>query len=387
MNHTADFPYVQKRAVLEALGHHPFRPPWWLRGRHGQTAFAPLFRRLPPVDRHIERLTTPDGDFLNVHLHGGSTGKPLVVMLHGLEGSAHSHYIIGLHHAFARLDWSSAVMEFRSCGPEMNRARRLYHSGETSDLDLVVRHFLSRGFEELYLVGFSLGGNVLAKWLGELGPEAPIGVPDIQSPFDIAAIVWNKEDLFPSLIEAPEAVEGLVHKCFRLLTDFLQTFRREIGEVNFCHCPYAWAPPELGCWLSEDEAGSMNVGMFERFCLPTLNALSDTFGGLFMHCCATADHQYGSFGKIRNLRGLNRVFQKPGAKPAIDAFSGRTVLVQAWMDEAALNALLEMAHPDTRFLFNLSVEKPEQAVPLVERLRKRCPRQAANAPREKAVAG
>ena len=221
----------------------------------------------------------------------------------------------------------------------------------------------------------------------ELGPEAPIGVPDIQSPFDIAAIVWNKEDLFPSLIEAPEAVEGLVHKCFRLLTDFLQTFRREIGEVNFCHCPYAWAPPELGCWLSEDEAGSMNVGMFERFCLPTLNALSDTFGGLFMHCCATADHQYGSFGKIRNLRGLNRVFQKPGAKPAIDAFSGRTVLVQAWMDEAALNALLEMAHPDTRFLFNLSVEKPEQAVPLVERLRKRCPRQAANAPREKAVAG
>lgn len=190
MNHTADFPYVQKRAVLEALGHHPFRPPWWLRGRHGQTAFAPLFRRLPPVDRHIERLTTPDGDFLNVHLHGGSTGKPLVVMLHGLEGSAHSHYIIGLHHAFARLDWSSAVMEFRSCGPEMNRARRLYHSGETSDLDLVVRHFLSRGFEELYLVGFSLGGNVLAKWLGELGPEAPAQVRAaavVSVPFDLAA--------------------------------------------------------------------------------------------------------------------------------------------------------------------------------------------------------
>lgn len=221
----------------------------------------------------------------------------------------------------------------------------------------------------------------------ELGPEAPISVPDIQSPFDIAAIIWNKEDLFPSLIEAPEAVHRLVDKCHGLLTDFLQIYRQEIGEVNFCHCPYAWAPPELGCWLSEDEAGSMNTTMFEAFCLPTLNALSDTFGGLFMHCCATADHQYGSFLKIRNLRGLNRVFQKPGPKPAIDTFSEHTVLMQAWMDEATMNAMLDMAHPDTRFLFNLPSGKPEEVAPIFDRMRKRCPRKAANAPQESVLVG
>jgi hypothetical protein len=219
----------------------------------------------------------------------------------------------------------------------------------------------------------------------ELGPEAPIGVPDIQSPFDIAAIIWNKEDLFPSMIEAPEAVHRLVDKCHRLLTSFLKTFQREIGEVNFCHCPYAWAPPELGCWLSEDEAGSMNTAMFEAFCLPTLNALSDTFGGLFMHCCATADHQYEGFRKIRNLRGLNRVFQKPGPRPAIDTFSGHTVFMQAWMDETTMNAMLDMAHPDTRFLFNLPGGKLEEAVPLLERMRTRCPSDAKTAPVEGAL--
>lgn len=152
----------------------------------------------------------------------------------------------------------------------------------------------------------------------ELGPDAPIGVPDIQSPFDIAAMIWNKEDLFPSMIEAPEAVHRLVDQCHRLLTDFLQTFQREIGEVNFCHYPYAWAPPELGCWLSEDEAGSMNAAMFDAFCLPTM--------------------------------------------------------------EAAMNALLDMARPDTRFLFNLPDGKPEEVAPLFARLKNRCPQHKRNTP-------
>ncbi|MCC6445271.1 MAG: hypothetical protein IT210_17650 [Armatimonadetes bacterium] len=130
-----------------------------------------------------------------------------------------------------------------------------------------------------------------------VGPETPISVPDIQSPFDIAALVWRKEDFYIAMVENPEAVKRLVGKCHALLKNFWHEFIREFPECNLCHCPIAWAPPRLGCWLSEDEAGCISTGMFEEFCLPWLADLSESFGGLFMHCCATADYQYENFKK------------------------------------------------------------------------------------------
>lgn len=209
---------------------------------------------------------------------------------------------------------------------------------------------------------------------GRLGPDVPIRVPDIQSPFDIAALVWRKEDFYLALMDDPAAVKRLVEKCRALVEAFLNAFRDELGEVSFAHCPRAWAPPELGCWLSEDEAGSMTSAMFEEFCVPALTALSKTFGGIFIHCCATADHQYPSFLKIPGLRGMNRVFQESGPRPAIEAFSGRTVLMMAWIDEATAMEMLDLALPETRFLFNMPGQPLEEARGTYERLRERCPR-------------
>lgn len=217
---------------------------------------------------------------------------------------------------------------------------------------------------------FELGDLVLR----ELGPEAPIGVPDIQSPFDIAALVWHKQDFFLSLVTAPEAVHTLVAKCEALLVSFLEEFCRRYPAANLAHCPIAWAPPSLGCWLSEDEAGALSCAMFDEFCRPSLVRLSERFGGLFMHCCATADHQYANFAALPNLRGLNRVYQEPGAAPAVAAFSGQTVLMQAWLGEAEVGEFLDLAQPDTRYLFSLNPLPLEQAKPVYERLRKRCPR-------------
>jgi hypothetical protein len=217
----------------------------------------------------------------------------------------------------------------------------------------------------------------------EVGPGVPISVPDIQSPLDTAALIWRKQDLFVAMIENPAAVKRLVGKCLRLLKLFLTEFKREFPECNLCHCPIAWAPPELGCWLAEDEVGSISTRMFEEFSLPELVDLSETFGGLFIHCCANADHQYGGFKKIPNLRGLNRVFQAPGPRPAIEAFSGQTVLTMAWIGEETVQAMLDMAQPNTRFLFNMSRASTssteylslEKAKPPYERLRARCPSQ------------
>jgi len=207
-----------------------------------------------------------------------------------------------------------------------------------------------------------------------VGPDVPVSIPDIQSAFDVAALIWNKQDMFVAIYDDPDAVKRLVAKCHRLLKAFLAEFGRSFGEVNFCHCPYAWAPPRLGCWLSEDEAGAISTTAFDEFCLPLLIDLSTTFGGLFMHCCAAADHQYASFNRIPNLRGLNRVFQSPGPRPAIDAFSGRTVLMMAWFDEPTMLSMLDMALPNTRFLFNMPGQPLEEAKRTYEKLRTQCAR-------------
>lgn len=211
----------------------------------------------------------------------------------------------------------------------------------------------------------------------ELGPEVPIGVPDIQSPFDIAALIWNKEDFFVALLEEPDAVKRLVAKCTRLLSRFIVEFKREFPECNLCHCPEAWAPPELGIWLSEDEVGSLSPAMFEEFCLPVLTELSGRFGGLFMHCCANAEHQFPGFLKIPNLRALNRAGGQ--FEPMLRSDIGRTlaermVFMVAWAPEKEVNSLLDLAPPGARFLINMPEMPLEEAKATFERLRARCPR-------------
>ena len=169
-----------------------YRPPWWYKGRHLQTLWGPLFRhgRRPPLRR--ERLETPDGDFLDLDwLTGTSDEGPLVLILHGLEGSSRSHYARGLLREAGRLGWRGAVLNFRSCSGEVNRLARLYHSGETTDLAWVIDHLRARGgATRLGLVGISLGGNVALKWLGERGEAAPpevVAAVAVSTPFDLAA--------------------------------------------------------------------------------------------------------------------------------------------------------------------------------------------------------
>jgi len=163
-----------------------YRPPWWYRGRHLQTLWGPLFRRprRPRVRR--ERWETPDGDFLDLDWLVGGSG-PLVLILHGLEGSSLSHYASGLLAEIAALGWRGAVVNFRSCSGELNRLPRLYHSGETSDLGWVVARLVdAEPGLRLGLVGVSLGGNVALKWLGERREAAPVAAAvAVSTPFDL----------------------------------------------------------------------------------------------------------------------------------------------------------------------------------------------------------
>ena len=139
----------------------------------------------------IVRWDTADGDFVDVvRMDGRSDEAPRLVMLHGLEGTPRSHYVGGTFAEARRRGWGADLLVFRGCGAELNRARRFYHSGETSDLDFVLRRIVAeRPGRPLVLAGVSLGGNVLLKWLGEQGADVPAevrGAAAVSVPFDLA---------------------------------------------------------------------------------------------------------------------------------------------------------------------------------------------------------
>jgi hypothetical protein len=207
-----------------------------------------------------------------------------------------------------------------------------------------------------------------------LGPDAPISVPDMQSPLDIAALVWRKEEFFVAMRREPDAVRRLVDKCTRLVTAFLQEFQRRFGEVTFWYWTEVWAPPEAGCWVSEDEVGSISAHMFESFSLPALADLSRTFGGVSLHCCAEADHQHAGFLKIPGLRVMNRLPKAAAMRPVVEAFSGRAVLGVAYDTANEYREIIALCRPDTRLLFCVPAMPLEEARQRYEQMRALCPR-------------
>lgn len=170
-----------------------FRPAWWLSRPHAQTLWAALARRSPPVSISRERVDLPDGDFIDLDWSGES--GPVVLVLHGLQGSSRSSHVRGLLHALVRCGFRAVVMHFRGCSGEPNRLLRTYHSGETGDLGHVVGLLRDRHpTAPLAVVGFSLGGNVLLKWLAERGADAEIDAgAAVSVPFRLARVADRLE--------------------------------------------------------------------------------------------------------------------------------------------------------------------------------------------------
>ncbi|MCF0053901.1 alpha/beta fold hydrolase [Dyadobacter sp. LJ53] len=145
--------------------------PFWLPNGHFQSIYPALFRKVNGVNYQRERIVTPDEDFLDLdwsYAENQKSGK-LVILSHGLEGNSTRQYILGMvkllnQHGFDCLAWN-----FRGCGGEMNKTARFYHSGATEDLELVVQRALEEDYEQIHLIGFSLGGNLTLKYLGESG--------------------------------------------------------------------------------------------------------------------------------------------------------------------------------------------------------------------------
>lgn len=146
-----------------------YKAPAWLYNGHLQTIIPSVFRKVGNVPYKRERIKTSDNDFLDLDwLHNDNSR--LVIISHGLEGDSQRGYVKGMAKAFGTNGWDVLAWNFRGCSGEMNDLLRFYHSGDTNDLGLVIDHALSKNqYREILLVGFSLGGNITLKFLGEKG--------------------------------------------------------------------------------------------------------------------------------------------------------------------------------------------------------------------------
>jgi len=182
-------PLIQKNA---------YRPPFYYLGnKHWQTIFPSLFRKIKGVNYRRERLELPDGDFLDLDFSEKGS-KNLVVVLHGLEGNSMRHYVQGMVKLFNQNGFDALGYNCRSCSGEMNRLPRLYHHGDTPDLDFVLRHLFDK-YEKIALVGFSLGGNIVLRYLGEQSANIH---PKIVTAFAVSVPCHVPE--CAAIIESPE---------------------------------------------------------------------------------------------------------------------------------------------------------------------------------------
>ncbi len=153
-----------------------FRSPFWLPGGHLQT-LLPVLRRVNVNGQRV-RISFGDGDRTTAECYrqsfsGTQSGNtPLLILTHGLEGSAFQPYMLGMARAALAAGYDVLAWNLRGCGPEDNLTHHVYHSGSSGDLDDVIAWAGNQGYQRLYLAGYSLGGNITLKWAGEQGVRA-----------------------------------------------------------------------------------------------------------------------------------------------------------------------------------------------------------------------
>ena len=170
-----------------ALQQPIYNPPPFFSNGHVQTIYPPLFRQVNPVPYKRERINTPDGDFLD--LDWSCNGhKKLGIISHGLEGNTHRSYVKGMAHALNQNGWDALAWNYRSCSGEPNLKLRSYHNGATDDLATVITHAKKKGFQQMALIGFSLGGNLSLLYLGKESVDPLVKKAVVFSvPCDLAA--------------------------------------------------------------------------------------------------------------------------------------------------------------------------------------------------------
>ncbi|MEZ4982394.1 MAG: alpha/beta fold hydrolase [Saprospiraceae bacterium] len=182
-----------------------YNAPFPMRSGHFNTIFTALLRKPDHPGYERQRITTSDDDFLDIDwIKTGS--KKLAVLCHGLEGNSGSQYMLGMSKMLSEYGFEVACMNYRSCSGELNRQIKMYHSGASWDLEEVLRQ-IHVGYEEIFLCGFSLGGNLIMKYLGERGSGIPY-------PITAAASISVPADLKGSSIKIGQGFNRVYEQHF-----------------------------------------------------------------------------------------------------------------------------------------------------------------------------
>ncbi|MDT0538468.1 alpha/beta fold hydrolase [Croceitalea sp. P059] len=241
-----------------------YKPPFPFRNGHFSTIYSGVFRKISGLVQKRERIETPDYDFLDLDWSESVLPtKKVVLLFHGLEGDAQRHYIAGSAKKFTQNGFDTCAVNLRSCSGQLNRLYRSYHSGATEDVVCVVEHILkNKSYDEIYLMGFSLGGNLILKYLGE-GNHIPnhikaavgVSVPcSLKSACDellnsknvlyskrfkkhLIAKLWQKQKLFPDRITTTEISSIHTLKDFDdIYTSQAHGFKDALDYYEKCSC-------------------------------------------------------------------------------------------------------------------------------------------------------
>ena len=144
-----------------------YSAPSFLQNGHIQSIYPTLFRMFDTGFYHRERIFTQDDDFLDIDWSRTGSNK-LAIISHGLEGSSHRNYVVGMVKMLNRNDWDALAWNYRSCSGETNRQLRFYNSGTIDDLECVIQHAIkTKSYQKIVLIGFSMGGNLTLLYLGQ----------------------------------------------------------------------------------------------------------------------------------------------------------------------------------------------------------------------------
>ncbi len=241
----------------------PFQPAKSLKNPHLQTLYPALVRRGPWPGTETETFELPDGDFVDCFWHprrpDEKTTAPIVTLFHGLQGSYRSPYIRGMMAALAREGFIPVVMHFRGCSGRPNRLPRSYHSGDTADARGWLEHLHERYPDApLYAVGYSLGGNMLLKLLGEWAESCPLkGAVSVSAPMRLDVSAERMRHGFSRLYQAyllRDLKRSLLEKYDRFdMRSLLGLSRSEVRKLdNFFDFDDAYTAPVHG-FASADE--------------------------------------------------------------------------------------------------------------------------------------
>jgi predicted alpha/beta-fold hydrolase len=297
-----------------------FKPSLLFRQKHISTIAPSFFRKVKGVNYNRKRISTPDDDFLDLDF--SIVGSDVIVIIsHGLEGNSERTYMKGMVKAINKAGWDAVALNLRGCSGEPNNLYLSYHSGKTDDLDLVINHLLKNyNYQNIKLVGYSLGGNLTLKYIGEKGEAIP---PEITSAVAISVPV----DLKDSANQLSKTSNAIYMKRFLnmlkpKLAEKAQRFtnngvkNESIFKMrNFSDFDNLYTAPAHGFSSAEDYWEKCSAKFFlSRIKIPTLliNALNDPFLGDLSYPIAEAQvNQYfyietpnygGHVGFVKSLK-------------------------------------------------------------------------------------